>query len=89
MHVHAYHSSSVRTTIEIRDEQRAKLLKLAAQRGEKGFSRLVEEALDRFLDENAERGHKVQQALSVLGSLSDAAGDRLEESVRQIRGTWR
>ena len=79
----------MRTTIEIPDEQRAKLLKLAAQRGEKGFSRLVEEALERYLDESSAREHTVQQALSVLGSFSDAAADRLEETVRTLRGTWR
>jgi len=32
------HDSFVRTTVEIDDAQRAELLKLAAQRGEKGFS---------------------------------------------------
>jgi len=35
----------MRTTLEIPDEQRAKLLQLAAARGMKGFSSLVTEAL--------------------------------------------
>ena len=41
----------MRTTVEIRDDQRAKLLEIAARRGEKGFSRVVQEALDLFLRE--------------------------------------
>ena len=57
----------MRTTVEIPDEQRAKLLQLAAQRGEKGFSRLVQEALDLYLEQIAARGKTVKEALSVLG----------------------
>jgi hypothetical protein len=39
----------MRTTIEITDHQRARLLDLAARRGAKGFSRFVQEALDDYL----------------------------------------
>jgi len=53
MHVHVIQIRGVRTTVEISDAQRAALLKLAAERGEKGFSRLVGEALDRYLAELA------------------------------------
>src|SRR3972149_4767993 len=51
MHVHALYNVLMRTTVEITDEQRARLLELAARRGEKGFSKLVQEALERFIDE--------------------------------------
>jgi len=89
MHVHACHSGFVRTTIEITDEQRAKLLQLAAQRGEKGFSKLVQEALESYLDELTEREERVQDALSTIGQLSAAAADRLEQEVRRLRSSWR
>jgi metal-responsive CopG/Arc/MetJ family transcriptional regulator len=79
----------VRTTIELTDRQRAKLLELAAERGEKGFSRLVQEAIDLYLEENAARRERVEAALAVGGSLDDAAADALEHSVQRIRGTWR
>ena len=39
----------MRTTVEITSAQRARLLALAARRGDKGFSRLVQEALDAYL----------------------------------------
>lgn len=89
MHVHAYYPAGMRTTIEIPDQQRAKLLQLAAQRGEKGFSKLVQEALEKFLDELAEREGRVRQALAVIGKLDHAAADRLEEQVRRLRASWR
>jgi len=79
----------VRTTVEITDEQRGRLLELAAQRGEKGFSRLVQEALDRYLAEEAGDRRALKEALGVLGSLSDEAADGLESRVRELRSSWR
>ncbi len=79
----------MRTTIEIPDEQRARLLELAARRGEKGFSRLVQEALERFLNEETEREEKVEGALSVIGSWSEEEAVDAREAVRRLRGKWR
>jgi len=39
----------MRTAIEMRPEHRARTLELAANRGEKGFSAVVAEALDFYL----------------------------------------
>ncbi|MBI3180553.1 MAG: hypothetical protein HYZ28_00165 [Myxococcales bacterium] len=79
----------MRTTIEITDRQRARLLELAAERGEKGFSRLVQEALDQYLEGRLAREERVQEAVAVLGTLSPRAAEALEASVRDIRGRWR
>jgi hypothetical protein len=79
----------MRTTVEIPDRQRAQLLDLAARRGEKGFSKLVQEAIAVYLDLQRRRDEKVQGALAVLGSFDDEAADRLEASVRELRSQWR
>ena len=79
----------MRTTVEISDSQRAKLLSLAAERGEKGFSRLVGEALDRFLAEEGTRKDRIQSALALEGTLDAESADEIEASVRRIRSTWR
>jgi metal-responsive CopG/Arc/MetJ family transcriptional regulator len=81
--------SAMRTTVDIPDEQRAKLLKLAAQRGEKGFSRLIQEALDQYLDEEDQREQRIRDAISVLGTLDAEEAEGLDESVRRLRETWR
>ena len=83
------YSLSMRTTIEIPDEQRARLLEIAARRGEKGFSRLVQEALTSYLDEAAAREQKTAGAIAVLGSLSSSTAEDLRESVRAARAKWR
>jgi predicted transcriptional regulator len=79
----------MRTTVEISDSQRAKLLKLAAERGEKGFSRLVGEALERFLEEEGSRKDRIQNALALEGTFGNEAADAIEASARRIRSTWR
>ncbi len=79
----------MRTTIELTDEQRARLLELAARRGEKGFSRLIQEAVDRYLADEATRAEHIARALAAAGTLGTKAADALEESVRRARTRWR
>ena len=79
----------MRTTIEISDEQRAKLLETAAKRGEKGFSSIVQEALADYFDAEERRQEKVRRALEVIGSLDADQTAALEKSVRELRQRWR
>ena len=79
----------MRTTIEITDEQRAKLLEAAARRGEKGFSTIVREALDHYFESAAGRQERVERALKVVGALRGGAADRLESQARKLRRSWR
>jgi hypothetical protein len=79
----------MRTTIEITDDQRSKLLEAAAKRGEKGFSSIIQEAIDHYFEAAAERRERVARGLKVLGTLEGAAADRLEKDVRQLRRSWR
>ncbi len=79
----------MRTTIELTDRQRAKLLELAAQRREKGFSTLVQEAVDRYLAEEESKSARVASALALEGSFEPEQADALEESVHRMRSSWR
>lgn len=74
------YSPGMRTTIEIKDHHRAKLLELAARRGLKSFSQLVEEAI---------AGYLRQEALYLRGSLSPEDVDQLAAATRTIRKSWR
>ena len=79
----------MRTTIDITDEQRAKLLEAAARRGEKGFSSLIQEALDHYFEGAAQRSERVERAVRVLGSLAEPSAERLEKDARKLRRSWR
>lgn len=76
----------MRTTVEITAEQRARLLELAARRGEKGFSGLVREALESYLAHQRDE-EKRKQALERNGALSVREGKHLLEATKRMRTT--
>ncbi len=85
----------MRTTIELTDDLRARLLALAARRRLRGFSVLIREALERYLDEVPEDGRTrrgaraARVARRVRGSLSDAEADRIRRRIDQLWERWR
>lgn len=79
----------MRTTIELPNRQRSRLLALSAERGERGFSRIVQEALDRYFDESAARAERVREALRMAGAMPKREADILREHVRGLRYGWR
>ena len=79
----------MRTTVEIDDAQRAELLRLAAQRGEKGFSSVIREALELYIQQHRAKKQVIAQALELEGSFSDDEADALEASIRKLREAWR
>lgn len=95
MHVHVdytvykYPGGIMRTTVELTEAQRAELLKLAAQRGMKGFSGLVQEAIDSFLAQQASRASLIDAALAMKGSLKNDSADEFEARTKSIRENWR
>lgn len=79
----------MRTTIGITDAQPARLVELAARRGVKGFSQLVQEAVDLYLEQQAGRSESVPLALAAIGSIDEKAATALRESVKRSRESWR
>jgi hypothetical protein len=89
MHVHACQNDFMRTTIEMKPEHRARLLNLAAIRGEKGFSSLVADAVDLYLESDGARRKAIEAALSLKGSMRETEADELLARTRNIRNDWR
>jgi predicted transcriptional regulator len=79
----------MRTTIEIPDEFRAKLLEIAARRGQKGFSALITEALTTYLDNERQNEVAVRDALALRGSFTNNAAEELRTKTRALREHWR
>jgi hypothetical protein len=75
----------MRTTIEMRDEHRAALLEIAARRRLKGFSVLVEEAVESYLKGDAAKGARRRDALALKGSLSPTEGKRFRRMTAALR----
>ena len=87
MHMHV--EWGMRTTIEIKPEHRARLLELAARRGQKGFSALIEEALEAYLKAQAAEADTRQRARLLQGALSAKDAMALRSATAEIRGSWR
>jgi predicted transcriptional regulator len=79
----------MRTTIEMKPEHRSRLLELAARRGEKGFSAVVAEALDLYLEGQKGQTTAIRRALSLKGSMSETEAAGLLDQTRRIRADWR
>ena len=79
----------MRTTVEMKTEHRSALLALAARRGEKGFSSVLAEAIEEYLDNERTRGQKRKQMLSLAGSISAEEGERLHRLSKDLREHWR
>ena len=88
-HARACQDEIVRTTIELKSEHRSALLALAARRGEKGFSSVIEEAIESYLAGEAEREGRRQTLLSLAGSLSGEEAEELRGVARELRESWR
>ena len=80
---------AMRTTVEIDDEHRARLLQLAARRGDKGFSRIVSEAIEQYLTAFDRSEADRRKVLALRGALSLRQADRLRADTALLRRSWR
>jgi hypothetical protein len=79
----------MRTTIEMKPEHRTRILALAAGRGEKGFSGVIADALDLYLEAETRRTVAIEKALALKGSLRESESAALSARTRKIRSNWR
>lgn len=79
----------MRTTVEMKAEHRSALLALAASRGQKGFSGVLEEAIEAYLRGDEERKKRNEMFHSLAGVLTEDEGNELEREVKAVRASWR
>ncbi|MCZ7578838.1 MAG: ribbon-helix-helix protein, CopG family [Dehalococcoidia bacterium] len=83
----------MRTTIEISDDTLRKLRELAARRGEKGYSRIIEEALGitsepagQMQGDSRTREERIR---ALEGSISEEEAEEWKAKIRESRRHWR
>ncbi len=79
----------MRTTIEIKDKLRAELLRRAAHDGAKGFSHIIEEALESYFGNEDKMAAAIKKAKELKGCLSAREAEQLSTETRKIRESWR
>jgi len=75
--------------VEMKAEHRSALLALAARRGEKGFSSVLGEAIEEYLDSQQMREKRRKEIRSLQGSLSATDAKLLREAITELRENWR
>jgi len=78
----------MRTTIEINNENRAKLAALAAKRGLRGYSKIIEEALTEYLARIENRKSEIEEFLNLAGSLSQEEAFVAENKIKEFWSRW-
>ncbi len=87
MHVNARMHIEMRTTIELSDRTYARLRAKAAERGMRGFSAIVEEALERLLEQGGE--DDLASALAAAeGAWSEGDVKEWERAREEAWATW-
>jgi Arc/MetJ family transcription regulator len=87
MHVNARMHKSMRTTIELSDRTYTRLRARAAERGMRGFSAIVEEALERLLEQGGE--DDLAPALAEAeGAWSKSEVEEWERAREEAWATW-
>ena len=86
--------AAMRVTVEIPKRQGDQLRRIAASRGQRGVSKVVEEAIGRYLEsvefiDEAEYQRRAQDARAVLGSWSEAQAEAFRRRVHAARRRWR
>ncbi len=79
----------MRTTIELKDEHRARLLEMAARRGEKGFSALINDAVEMYLEAEDAGEARRRAALALRGRLGGREAAGLRAATAALRESWR
>ena len=77
----------MRTTVEISDAQHRALSALAQRRGLRGFSQLVQEALDAYLGDLG--SDEVSVLLDLEGTLDEDDEREVRDRIAAVRTTWR
>ena len=75
----------MRTTIELSDDYRSVLHFLAAQRRLRGYSKLIQEAIDFYIKEKIRTGNSVKHLLKMRSTWSKEEAKRFRKRMEEIR----
>jgi metal-responsive CopG/Arc/MetJ family transcriptional regulator len=79
----------MRTTIELSNEHRSSLHSLAARRGLRGYSQLIQEAVDLYIQESAGKESNAKHLLKMRGTWNKEEARKFQKRLREIRRYWK
>lgn len=79
----------MRAIIELSDDLRAMVLAVAARKGYRGYSKVIVEALEYYLEKRAAPDTGLSRLLALRGAWSREDAAAVREAIRRERTGWR
>jgi metal-responsive CopG/Arc/MetJ family transcriptional regulator len=79
----------MRTTIELSNDHRSSLHSLAARRGLRGYSKLIREAVDLYIQEMTAKEGGAKRLLQMRGTWNKEDARTFQKKLREIRKNWK
>ncbi len=79
----------MRTTIEISDKHRSVLLSMAAEKCLRGYSRIIEEALDYYISNYGKISDTKQKILNMKNTWNNHKTEEIKATLDTLRGNWK
>jgi metal-responsive CopG/Arc/MetJ family transcriptional regulator len=79
----------MRTTIELSNEHRSALHSLSARRGLRGYSKLIQEAVDLYIQKATAKEGSAKAILQMRGTWKKEDARRFQEKLSEIRKNWK
>lgn len=79
----------MRTTIELSNDHRSSLHSLAARRGLRGYSKLIQEAVDLYIQQLTAKERNVTLLLKMRGTWNRDEANTFSKKLREIRRNWK
>lgn len=79
----------MRTTIELSDDLISTLHAVAIQKGYRGYSKVIEEAINFYLTENEKRKSQKEKILKMRGSWSLREVNTTKKRLEELRKNWK
>ncbi len=78
----------MRTTIEISDKHRSALLSIAAQKGLRGYSKIIEDAIEQYITDQAKLTEIKDNVLAMKGNWGKEA-EEIKTGIKELRKNWK
>jgi hypothetical protein len=79
----------MRTTIDLSNDHRSSLHSLAARRGLRGYSKLIQEAVDLYIQEMTASEGNAKHLLKMRGTWDKEDTRKFRKKLREIRRNWK
>ncbi len=79
----------MRTTIELSNEHRSSLHSMAARRGLRGYSKLIQEAVDLYIQRMTTKEDAPKDLLAMRGTWDKQEAREFQRRLKEIRKNWK